>query len=85
MAGGKWLFAALTALIGAGLLVPLFTSGFHGWTTLVGFSFLVGMLRESYDAAVQSVELTRGRQLLLYLGGIAALRHRCSGSWSAVP
>jgi hypothetical protein len=72
MAGGKWLFVALTALIGAGLLVPLFTSGFHGWTTLVGFSFLVGMLRESYDAAVQSVELTRGRQLLLYLGGIAA-------------
>jgi hypothetical protein len=72
MTGGRWLFAALTALIGLGLLVPLFGTGFHGWITLVGFGFLVGMLRESYNAAIESIELTRGRRVLLYLGGIAA-------------
>ena len=72
MTGGRWLFVALTALIGAGLLVPLLATGWHGWTTLVGFGFLVAMLRESYDAAIELIELTRGGRLLLFLGSIAA-------------
>jgi MORN repeat len=72
-AGGRhWLFVALSVLLFVPLLVSLLSSGHYGWTTLIGFGFLVMMLQEAYGAAVESIELTRGRQVLLYLGSVAA-------------
>jgi hypothetical protein len=72
MTGGRWLFVVLSVLIWAALLVPLLGVGVPGWITLVGFVFAIGIVRESYDAAVESIELTLGRRVLLYLGGVAA-------------
>jgi hypothetical protein len=73
MTGGRWLFAALSVLVFAVLLASLLSGGFHGWTTLVGFGFLVMMVQEAYGAAIESIELTRPRRVLLYLGSIAAV------------
>jgi hypothetical protein len=72
MTGGRWLFALLSVLIWAALLVPLLGSGVHGWLTLVGFVFAVAIVKESYSAAVESIELTRGQRVLLNLGAVAA-------------
>jgi hypothetical protein len=70
--GRHWGFVALTVLLFAVLLASLLSARFHGWMTLIGFAFLVMMLHEAYDAAVESIELTRGRRVLLYLGSVAA-------------
>jgi hypothetical protein len=57
----RWLFLALSVVLGA---------GFHGWRTLLSFGFIFGILREAYVASVEAIELTRARQLLLYVSGI---------------
>ncbi|HEY6256361.1 MAG TPA: hypothetical protein VIY51_11280 [Xanthobacteraceae bacterium] len=72
MAGGFWLFAALTVMLFVPLLASLISGGFHGWITLVGFGMLVMMLQGAHGAARESIALTRGAQVLLYLGSIAA-------------
>jgi hypothetical protein len=72
MTGGRWLFAVPSVLMWAALLLPLLGSGVHGWITLVGFVFVLAIVTESYGAAVESIELTRGQRVLLNLGAVAA-------------
>jgi hypothetical protein len=72
MTGGYWLFVALTVLLFVLLLASLFSGGVHGWLTLLDFGFLVMMLQQSFEAARESIALTRGRQVLLYLGSVAS-------------
>jgi MORN repeat len=67
----RWLFLALSAVLGAAMIIPLFAAGYHGWRTMVSFAFIVGVLRGSYVAAVGAIELGPARQLLLYVSGVA--------------
>ncbi len=70
LAGNRWLFATLSLLAGAGLIIPIIAEGYWGWKSFLGIVFVVLMLRESYKAAIGAVELARGRQILLFAAGI---------------
>lgn len=70
LAGNRWLFTILSLLAGAGLIIPIMVPGYQGWKTLFGLVFVVLMLRETYKAVIGAVELTRGRQILLFAASI---------------
>lgn len=69
----RWLFLLLSLVLGAAMIVPLLAAGFHGWRTMISFSFIYLGLQAAYRASVEAVELSIPRQLLLYVAGIALL------------
>jgi hypothetical protein len=67
----RWLFLALSLLLGALMILPLIAAGFHGWRTILSVGFIVVTLRQSRTAAIEAMEFTLPRQMLLYIAGTA--------------
>src|SRR5579872_235062 len=79
-AGSRLLFSAANIVVGAAFILlfaypviylKLELAGFEGWRYLLIISVIFGTLGEARAAALEAVELTRARRLLLYAAGIA--------------
>lgn len=64
------LFFLISLVVGAALVVPIVADGIKGFRTIMGFAFVFMVLRESYKAAVETFELSLGRLVLLFAGGV---------------
>lgn len=66
----RLLFLLVSLALGALMLLPIIGAGFTGFRTVLSFAFVAMILHESYEAAIESIELSLARRILIYLGSV---------------
>lgn len=67
----RQLFLVLSLALAPLLALPVVDSGFRGWRTIIAVGFVFLVLQESYKAALETFELSLGRLVFFYAGGVA--------------